>query len=234
LHYTPDALLGELVRSRPFQCLALFYGLILILACRQPEPDRGDHDGAEIGSRLPNVLQQARLRNAPVGVKAPLGGWVIYVFSPAGCLQCEESSRRIEALARALPPDWALLSIATEEEGLPSFVERMGVTVPVLTQVPKSTLARYRLTSTPRTYILDKDWELLDVLDGPVQGQVAEKLAARFAVSLEPLAQERPKQPARSRLCLDKQRYEYSRGAKADALGMRVQCEAGGVWAPAH
>lgn len=36
-----------------------------------------------MGSRLPSVLQEARMRNAPVGVDAPRGGWVVYALAAA-------------------------------------------------------------------------------------------------------------------------------------------------------
>jgi hypothetical protein len=196
----------------------------------------------EIGSPLPSLLAEARMRNAPVEVAPPQGGWVVYAFSPASPAS-EKNSRSVEKLARALPPDWQLLAVATEPHGAQDFVERLHVTIPVLTQVAEKAVEAYRITSTPRTYVLDKDWKLLEILDGPYEGEVAKKLAARFKVALPAAAagpdasrgqppSAGPPSSARN-LCLDRQQNVYSRGAKAEVLGWKFQCGPGGVWVPA-
>jgi len=181
------------------------------------------------------------MRNAPVEVAPPQGGWVVYAFSPASPAS-EKNCRSVEKLARALPPDWLLLAVATEPHGVQDFVERLHVTVPVLTQVAEKALEGYWITSTPRTYVLDKNWKLLEILDGPYEGEVAKKLAARFKVALPAAAtgadagrgqppHAGPANGARN-LCLDRQQYVYSRGAKAEVLGWKFQCGPGGVWVP--
>ena|GEM_PF-6385674 len=179
------------------------------------------------------------MRNAPVAVAPPLGGWVVYAFSPASPAS-EQNCRSVEKLSRNLPPDWLLLAVAAEPHGVQDFVERLHVTVPVLTQVAEKALERYQITSTPRTYVLDKSWKLLEILDGPYEGEVAKKLAARFKVALPAAAtggdagrapNAGPANGARN-LCLDRQQYGYSRGAKAEVLGWRFECGPGGVWVP--
>jgi hypothetical protein len=192
----------------------------------------------EIGSALPSLLAEARMRNAPVGVAAPQGGWVIYAFSPMSPAS-EKNHPSVEKLARALPPGWQFLAVATEPQRAQDFIERLHVTIPVLTQVAEKALEGYRITSTPRTYLLDKDWKLLEILDGPYEGEVAKKLSARFKVTLPAGAEAGrgqlpgtgPANGARN-LCLDRQQYGYSRGAKAEVLGWKFQCGPGGVWVP--
>jgi hypothetical protein len=192
----------------------------------------------KIGSRLPDLIQEARMRNAPVDVKAPRGGWVIYVFSP-GSSSCSKNAGSVEQLARSLPPDWVLLSVATEAQGVAEFVDRHRVTVPVLTQVPEKVLGQYRITGTPRTYILEESWQLVEILEGAFQGQVARRLETRFKVKLPaPAAPAQSSTPPRSKpgsasLCLDMRQGRYSHGAKADVLGFTFRCGAGGVWVPA-
>src|ERR1700681_4652290 len=187
----------------------------------------------EIGSPLPSLLVEARMRNAPVEAVPPQGGWIVYAFSPASPLS-EKNCRSVEKLARSLPPDWLLLALATESQGAQDFVERLHVTVPVLTQVAEKALESYRITSTPRTYVLDKDWKLLEILDGPYEGEVARKLAARFKVALPAAAAlaeaGRGQPPGARNLCLDRQQNTYSRGARAEVLGLKFQCGPGGVW----
>src|SRR5688572_3434808 len=153
--------------------LALFsFGI----ACRAVNSDTRR---PETGKRLPSVLAEARMRNAPVGEPPAKDGWIVYAFSPLSP-KSEANQKRVEELARSLPRGWTLLAVSTETEGVSAFVERLRVTVPVLTQVPAAALKAYKVASTPRTYVLDKDWKLLEVLDGPFEGKVAEKLAARF------------------------------------------------------
>lgn len=174
------------------------------------------------------------MRNAPVGVAAPSGGWVVYVFSP-GAAASERNQARVEALARALPADWVLLSVATDAKGVPAYMERLPVTVPVLTQVPEKVFSAYPAGGAPRTYILDKDWKLLEALDGPFEGKVAKRLTDRFKVTWKPSpAPAAGAVEARTGgLCRDVEQHEYSRGAKADALGLELRCGMGGVWAAA-
>jgi hypothetical protein len=216
----------------------------LFAGCRMAVHGGGDAGRPAIGSRLPSLLQEARIRNAPVDVAPPRGGWVVHVFSP-GSAGSERSHGSVEALAGALPAGWILLAVPTGTREVPAFLERVHVTVPVLTQVPKAALAAYRVTRTPRTYVLDPEWKLLEVLDGELEGAVAERLAARFHLAL-PLSGEASREPAlaqvppadggKSRprnLCRDIHQNPYSRGAKARGLGLKLQCGEGGVWLPA-
>jgi hypothetical protein len=195
-----------------------------------------------IGSRLPNVLPRALMRNAPVNAPPPQKGWIVYVFSP-GSAASRRNSGNVEQLAHTMPADWAFLAVATEENGLEEFLKQHRVTVPVLTQVPVGSLAAYGIQSTPRTYILDRDWKLLEVLGGELKGKTASRLAARIGIPL-PRSGEgsegprpAPNQPDGGsklrNLCLDGEQRPYSRGAEADALGLKFRCQAGGVWAAA-
>jgi len=212
--------------------------LALLLALGLALMDRGAGGGGirpDPGSRLPNLLALSQLRNAPVGAPAPKEGWIVYTFSPRSP-KCEKNQEHVEELARSLPDSWALLAVATEPQDLPAFLERLHVTVPVLTQIPPKALSPYRIVSTPRTYVLDKDWTLIEVLDGPFEGRVAKKLAERFPSAGSPapghdLAPPGGK-PLPSSLCRDRQQYPYSRGAAAEALGVKLRCGEGGVWVP--
>lgn len=222
------------VLERFVVCLAVLLGWLgTFPGCRHQDSGKGD-PAPEIGSRLPNLLEGSRLRNAPVGVPAPQGGWVVYAFAPS-CPSCAADFSRIEALAASLPADWVLLSISTGPEGLSSYLEPLHVTVPVLDQVPVEALAEYRIASLPRTYILSSDWELLEVLNGAWQGEVAESLGNRFKVAWKPaLEKGQSGGPGKwpDHLCLDARQGPYSRGAKADVFGLRFRCGEGGVWLP--
>lgn len=206
--------------------------LVLVSAGR---PGNGDTRKPAIGKPLPSVLAGARMRNAPVGEPPAQEGWIVYAFSPLSP-KSEANQKHAEELARSLPGGWVLLALSTETEGVSAFCQRLHVTVPVLTQVPTATLKAYKATATPRTYVLDKDWKLLEVLDGPFEGKVAEKLAARFKTrpSGETSPTNRPAGgPSSPNLCRDRQQNPYSRGSKADALGVKLRCGTEGVWGPA-
>lgn len=194
----------------------------------------GDSDtrNPKMGARLPSVLTQARMRNAPVDEPPAQEGWIVYAFSPLSP-KSEANQKRVEELARSLPRGWVLLALSTETEGVSAFVERLHVKLPVLTQLPAATLSAYRIKATPRTYVLDKDWKLLEVLDGPFEGKVAEKLAARFKTRPYTPMERAPNGPSSPNLCRDHEQYPYSRGSKADALGVKLRCGPEGVWMPA-
>lgn len=225
---------------------AAFWCLWVALAACQAKRDE-DNRGLGPGTQLPNLLKSGALLNAPVDVGAPRAGWVIYAFSPDSPL-CESNHHQVEALADSLPPEWVLLSVAETGDGLPAFFERLSVTVPVLTRVPEIDLSKYQIDETPRTYILDEAWKVIEILEGPYQGEVAERLATRFQVQLAPSSaatheallpdQARSKNPEAhprveaQRLCQDSQQRPYSVGAKADSLGLRLECKSGGTWIP--
>ena len=216
--------------SRPVSIL--FLTSVLALAGRGAD-SRGISPGK--GTQLPNLLTVAHMRNAPVGAPPAKDGWVLYVFSPLSP-KSEKNQARVEELARNLPGTWVLLAVSAEPQGVPAFVERHHVTVPLLTQVPAKILSPYQAVSTPRTYILDKDWKLIEVLDGPFEGRVAKKLAERFppAGKQAPAPAPAPPggKPLPSSLCRDRQQYPYSRGADAEVLGMKMRCGEGGFWVP--
>jgi len=212
--------------------LGILLAFLLVLVSGRSSGDASSRK-PRAGARLPSVLREARLRNAPVDEPPPSSGWIVYVFSPLDSGSGSQQAR-VEALTRSLPRGWALLSVATEAQGVPAFLERTRATVPVLTQVPAATLAAYRVTATPRTYVLDRDWKLLDVLDGPWEGKVAKELAARFGTfgGVPPAGTAADSSLPRN-LCRDRQQLPYSRGARADALGVKLQCGMEGIWMPA-
>ena len=215
---------GVLLSKRSFFFVA---GLFVLAACRSSPA------GLEKGTQLPSVLDGAVMRNAPVEAAPPAQGWVVYVFSP----EAPESARNsdaVERLSRSLPPDWVFLSVATESKNLSEFMRRVRPTVPVLSQVPDGALTAYRVTRTPRTYVLDSDWKLLEVIDGVYQGEAAKQVAARFKGSGEPLPAAGPvtKDDEPVRLCRDPHQGAYSRGAKARVLGRSYRCGEKGVWVP--
>jgi hypothetical protein len=150
---------------------------------------------------------------------------------------CEENSSRVETLARALPPGWLLLGVAVEDEGLADFLDRLHVTIPVAAQVDQAALAAYHVDATPRTYILDQNWRLLEVLDGPFETEATKSLEERFHTHLAlDGASATPREGPDLRgkgLCFDHQQHPYSPGAKAAALGLPIRCGAGGAWLPA-
>src|SRR5215207_4427725 len=89
--------------------------------CRGPATGGREAGRPEIGSRLPSLLQEMQMRNAPVDVAPPKGGWVIYVFSP-GSAESARNNGSVEALAGALPADWILLSVPTGTREVPAFL----------------------------------------------------------------------------------------------------------------
>jgi hypothetical protein len=203
--------------------------------------------GLETGSRLPNLLLEARVRNLPVDVAAPSRGWVVYFFSPESAAS-QENGRRAERLASGLPSEWTLLAVAGEDEGLDAFLQSLHVTSPVLSQISRESLARYRFSKTPRIYILDAGWKLVEVLDGPFQGKSAKKLSARLNIPVALFAPQGAPHKSESSTgpnatsqrvgkfprdtCLDRQQRPYSSGAKANAFGLTFLCGTGGAWAP--
>jgi hypothetical protein len=181
------------------------------------------------GTRLPNLLAGADLRNAPVGSPAPQG-WVIYVLPP-NCAACEKTLGEAVRLASSLPPEWAFLTaVPGKPEQVEPFLTRLGLTSPLAARIPQPTLAAFRIAGEPVVYVLDRDWRLLKAYAGPLDSKRAQELASRFKVALAsgPKPPAAPSKPGN--LCLDQQQAPYSRGAKAEALGLRFRCSPGGVW----
>jgi hypothetical protein len=210
----------------------------LFLACRPRQLGSSATEPA-VGSQLPSLLGKGKLRNAPIGVPAPTAGWVIYAFSPT-CAGCAGNTHDVELLARSLPQDWQLLSVSTADADLVEYLHETNMKVPVIGYLPAANLAEYRAANVPRTYVLDSDWKLLEVLDGPFTGRTAKRLSERFGTAFEPhegdgrvapttgAQQDGPKPPASA--CLDHRQSPYSAGATAEAMGLSLRCGAGGWW----
>jgi hypothetical protein len=200
-------------------------GLALLLALLLPTATP-----LKPGSQLPNLLVGSSLRNAPVDAPAPRG-WVVYVARP-DCRACEKTLGEAAGLASSLSPEWAfLVAVPGKPEEVEPFLAGHRLTLPVVTQIQAPTLAAYRISREPAVYVLDRDWRLVEVKTGPLDHRRALALASRLKVDLKALAAS-PK-PATTRpgsLCLDQRQAPYSRGAKADALGLRFRCGPGGIW----
>lgn len=194
----------------------------------------------KVGSKMPDLLVgPVRFRNAPVDSAIPSAGWVVYFFSPR-CEWCRKNSASLETLNRSLPAGWRLIAVSLDENGLDKFIDDFRVTVPVVSRVRPESVETYRVLGTPRTYLLNRDWALLEVLGGAYTGAVAERLRERFNVSLD-LSNAPTDSPAAlapasaaagsSRLCLDEKQNTYSTGARAEILGEAYRCATGGEWA---
>lgn len=213
-------------------------GLVGALGLLAGACQTSDSPGLEIGTQLPSLLREARLQNAPVDAEPPRKGWVIYFFSPRSSA-AEENSARVEALADSLSPDWVLLAVPVEEEALSAFLDRLQVTVPILTQIPRTALGPFQVTADPRTYILDMEWKLVAVLDGVYRDEIAEQLVRHLNVSKANLAGAKASagtspsnHQSRPGDCLDSNQDPYSPDAKAEVLGQLFRCASGGLWIP--
>jgi hypothetical protein len=215
--------------------LVVFCGFVFLPGCRSGEVG----SGLAPGTRLPDLLAVSELLNVPVEAPAPAKGWLLYAFSPASPAS-EANSDQVEGLAAVLPRGWSLLSVSVDDPGLEPFLERLGVTVPVLRRVPAGDLARYEPAPLPRTYVLDREWRLLEIVDGPYEREALAKLSRRLGsplalprvASTERASAAVPPAPAGASLCRDRQRLPYSPGATVEVFGRQFRCGVGGGWLP--
>ena len=136
--------------------------------------------GLPDGSPAP-PLRLPALQGGEVDRESFRGRVVVLNFWATWCPPCVEEMPSLERLHRALAGEGVVvLSVSVDEDGaaLQRFVEKAGVTFPVLRDPgARGPAAVWRTTGYPETFILDGSGRIVRKIVGPTQWDTPEAIA---------------------------------------------------------
>jgi peroxiredoxin len=108
---------------------------------------------------------------------------VLYIFTPP-CSWCARNLDNFKELVARKSAEYRFIGIALSKEGLPEYVAKNGLTIPVFTDVSLETRKRYKLGGTPETIVLSPEGRVLQSWIGAYAGAQKSQVEAFFQVSL--------------------------------------------------
>lgn len=106
----------------------------------------------------------------PVTLADHVGEVVLVNFWATWCKPCEDEMPAMERLYRQLHPEgFEMLAISVDEEPekVGPFVERLGVTFPILLDPSQATSRRYQTTGFPESLLVDRQGRVVERYVGP-------------------------------------------------------------------
>jgi peroxiredoxin len=131
-----------------------------------------------------------------------LRGRVVLVnFWATWCPPCVEEMPSLERLHRTLGPEGLVvvgISEDAEEKAARDFVQRLGLTFPILRDTGAQTAAAYRAAGYPETFLIGGDGRLLRTFLGPADWDTPQALGYfRALLPRPPAPTDRSTSPAR-------------------------------------
>ncbi len=127
-------------------------GLVLLTSGRQPKLVR-------VGDASPDFRLQG-LDGRSVSLSELRGKVVMVHFWATWCPPCVEEIPSIDRLSRSLPgDDFEVLAVSVDEgagDAVRSFLQRNGLSLPVLLNPDRSVAGRYGTFKFPETYLVDR------------------------------------------------------------------------------
>jgi peroxiredoxin len=117
---------------------------------------------------------------APVVLDRLRGRVVLINFWATWCKPCEDEMPAMQRLYEALAPEgFELLAVSVDEDRseVASFVERLGLTFPVLMDSDQSVARAYQSFRFPETLLIDREGVVVERYVGPKEWDAAPYLA---------------------------------------------------------
>ena len=142
--------------------IGLFFLYFVLFESKRPAP-RLDY-GPKVGEVAPD-FQFPTLRGNSVKLSDYRGKVVFLNIWATWCPPCREEMPSMEALYQRLKGrDFEMLAVSIDrkgEEAVGPFVEKYGLTFPVLLDPDNKIYLLYKLTGIPETFIIDRDGVIL-------------------------------------------------------------------------
>jgi len=99
------------------------------------------------------------------------GRWVLINFWATWCIPCREEMPYLQVLADAHADQMTVLGINMRESAaeIQPFVEKLGITFPLLLQPDNETLLAYNIRGLPLSFVVSPSGELVLRQVGPLQ-----------------------------------------------------------------
>jgi peroxiredoxin len=176
--------------------LAIVGGAAFGVISRLQEKD----DGLRPGAAVPD-FRLLSLAGGTTDLGSLRGRVVLVNFWATWCPPCVAEMPSLERLHRTLGPEGLVvvgISEDAEEKAARDFVQRLGLTFPILRDAGAHTAAAYRASGYPETFLIGGDGTLLRTFVGPAEWDTPEALGYfRGLLPRRPAATDRSTSPAR-------------------------------------
>lgn len=122
------------------------------------------------GSAAPDFELPRLSGGAPVSLSGMRGAVVLVNFWATWCKPCEDEMPAMERLYGALQGQgFELLAVSEDDEPelVTEFVERLGVTFPILLDLDRSAAHAYQTFRFPESFLIDRDGRVVERYVGP-------------------------------------------------------------------
>jgi cytochrome c biogenesis protein CcmG/thiol:disulfide interchange protein DsbE len=173
--------------------LGLVAALLALLAWKVVEDETGGGslvERVERGERPPApTLELDRLhREGTLSLASLRGKAVVLNFWASWCIPCKEEAPLLEQAWRDHRDD-GLVVVGVDAQDFRgdarSFVERFGITYPVVHDGRGSTLGRFGVTGFPETFFIDRSGNVVAVEVGPFDESNEKEFEDKIALALE-------------------------------------------------
>ena len=114
---------------------------------------------------------------------------VLYVFTPP-CHWCERNMDNIKELVARKGDEFRFIGISLAKEGLPDYVAKNGLAMPVFTELSDETKKAYGIGSTPHTIVVSPEGKVLQSWTGAYTGDKQKQVEGFFGIQLPGLKTE--------------------------------------------
>lgn len=136
------------------------------------------------GTAVP-PFEAVDLNGQPQAVTYDQGGktTVLYIFTPP-CKWCERNADNIKELVAQKSGEYRFLALSLSKEGLPEYVAKSGLTMPVYTDLSDETKKAYKMGGTPQTIVVSPEGQVLQNWNGAYTGEQQKQVETFFGISL--------------------------------------------------
>jgi len=108
---------------------------------------------------------------------------VLYVFTPP-CKWCERNMDNIKELVTRKGDEFRFIGVSLSKEGLPEYLAKNGLTMPVYIDLSEETRKAYKMGGTPQTIVVSHDGVVLQSWMGAYAGEQQKQVEEYFGLKL--------------------------------------------------
>lgn len=133
-----------------------------------------DGDAIAAGSEAPGFTLERLDEEGELSLASLRGKAVVLNFWASWCVPCREEAPVLEGLWRE-HREQGLVVVGLDAKDFRrdalEFVERFGLTFPIVYDGPGDTVTPYGVTGFPETFVIDREGRIVDVLVGAINGE---------------------------------------------------------------
>ena len=122
---------------------------------------------------------------------------VLYIFTPP-CHWCERNLDNLKELVTRKGDEYRIIGLSLSKDGLPEYVAKNELTMPIYTGLSEETRKTYKLGSTPETIVVSPDGRVLRSWMGAYTGDQKSQVEEFFHIVLPGIRTEANAPPAAS------------------------------------